>query len=635
MRGRKDAREAENHHAHEMKIPILPLMALLLAAVAAALHAQDEGRGAPTVDAQSLPVVPIAKVLEDRNGDTIPDLLLKPVHVRGVVTIGTGVITDDRLQVFIQDDTGGVHLFSRRSRPPRLEPGDILDVTGVVDQYRGGVQILNPRYQVVGHAPVPPPVKVSLKEAASWRYYGRLVEVKGTVGKPTTQGPNILIPLSGEGITTSLLLPSKVAREFPFASIPDRSRVSAAGVVSIYSVTPPYNDGFRLIVAWPPAVRVVSRPMPEWVRKAIVAILLAALVAVAVVLIRRAIRLRTKRRERHIGVLNVLASSLAGFASDIDSLLGGAVAILSRDRLIEGAIIHLNEGNALRMHRIFGISDEQARIVDERIQTCIAPTFPVAPEHGPIDAIVMRDVAPKFHPLLCVPLQGRSRMIGILTVFTALGHTPLPEEASTIAAAANLIALGIENIQVLRESEQRQFELKQLAITDPLTGLYNRRFLDEYLRIHIPMAKRQSAPVSFIALDLDHFKEVNDRYGHEAGDLLLAEVGHTIRRMTRAGDLPVRVGGEEFLVVMPDTNEAGAVVFAVRLQKEFREADLSAAGMPPDFRLTASFSIGIYPDHGENPRDLLRAVDEALYESKHAGRDCITVVPPPFRMTED
>lgn len=588
---------------------------------------------APDRDPLALPVISIAEALTDRNGDTIPDRLRKPVHVRGVVTIGTGTLAEDRLQIYIQDETGGIAIFSREENPPSLPPGTVLDAGGILEQYRGAPQLVRPRFRVLGRASTPRPVKIPMAQVG-WRYYGRLVEIEGRLGEPGGQGPNIAIPIRSDGEMTSLLLPPGVARVFPLQSFPPNAQVSAVGVVSIYSLTRPHRDGFRLVVASPSNIRLISRPAPRWVRVAAASLSLALLLAASVFLLVRIWRRQAERRERHVTLLNEMSSAIGGPLSDVDSLLEAAIVILSRHRLIEGAIVHLLDGNVLRLHRSFGIEESRARIVHEQIeqiQSRASSTFtPGSGQLAPIPTLYG-----SLHPLLCLPLQGRSRMIGILTAFTDHRHTPTPAESSTIAAAANLIAFGIENIQMLQESEQRQEDLKQLAITDPLTGLYNRRFLSEYLRIQIPMARRQSAPLGFIAVDLDRFKEINDTYGHATGDLLLAEVGKAIRRVARASDLPVRLGGEEFLVVMPDTNERGAVAFAGRLQKEFTGIELSDVGVGAGYRLTASFGIGIYPDHGENVSALLHIVDEALYESKRAGRDRITIAPAPFHITPD
>lgn len=607
---------------------------LLIDGTAIRAQQDDEETGATAAGERSVPSMPISVAIEDRNHDTIPDRLGQAVHVRGVVVIGTGVMADDRLQVYIQDASAGIYLFARRMRGPALTTGDVVDVTGLVDQYRGAVQIFQPRYAVVGHVTAPRPVRIAVREAASWKNYGRLVEVEGTVDRPREEGPNTSIPLQAGGAEIRLLLPPKVLRRFPLASMPPGSKVSAAGVVSIYSTDRPYREGWRLIISDPASIHLLARPVPVWIRRAVMVAVATVLVAVAVFALFRVVRRRAVQRERHIAVLNALSGTVASRMGDVDALLTDATEIMSRHGLVDGAVIHLLEGKQLRLRGAYGVEREKVRLVDEQVQSRVGAAFQSRPPaQGPTEmsALTLESSA-RLHPLLCVPLQGRSRTIGVLTVFTVTRHSPTPTEAATIAAAANLIALGIENIQILDQAEQRQEELKQLAITDPLTGLYNRRFLDEYLRIHLPMSRRQSAPVSFIAIDLDHFKRVNDEHGHEAGDVLLSEVGKTLRRMTRASDLPVRLGGEEFLIVMPGINESGAVTFATRLQNELRGSQFHVGNSP--IRLTASFGVAIYPDHGENVRQLLRVVDEALYDSKRAGRDRITVAPAPFRITE-
>lgn len=582
---------------------------------------RNEGR-----EALALPVVPIAQVLEDRNGDTIPDRILQPAHVRGVVTIGSGVIADDRTQLYIQDSTGGIYLFSRRPHLPPVGPGDIVDVGGVIDQYRGSVQLVRPFYRVTGHTAVPQPIRTTVAELTAGRLYGRLVQVDGTIEGRQNQGTNLALQLKDRDKTIDLIFSPKVMRGMSFSDLPRGSRVTVTGVASIYSLDRPYREGFRLLIPRPDAVQVRSRPMPVWLRNALIAVLVGVIAIGLAAYVALLIRRSAVKRRRQIAVLNDVSATVARSGSDIDALLSSAVGVLLRHNMISGAVVHLMQADQLQLRGSFGIDTLEAREIDQQVQSRLSTAL-VRQDSGKPLAL------PQLHPLLCIPLHGRSRTVGVLTAFTDKRHTPTPDEAATIAAAANVIALGAENIQVFEEAEQQQNELKQLAITDPLTGLYNRRFLDEYLRIHIPMARRQSAPVSFIAIDLDNFKKVNDTHGHDAGDELLREFGATVRRLTRASDLPVRLGGEEFLVVMADTNEAGAVSFASRLQAAIRESAFGA-GIPAGFSLTASIGIALYPDHGENVAQLLRVADESLYESKRAGRDRVTVAPMPFRIDD-
>lgn len=582
--------------------------AVLLALSAAALPAQD--------------LMTIQAAIEDRNGDTIPDRLGQKIHVRGVVTIGSGVVAGDRLQVYFQDDTAGMYLFSRDRGAAPMRAGDVIEVTGELDQYRGSPQITRPRYRVVGRAAIPAAKRVPVSDAASWKEHGKLVEVEGVLSQPTEEGPNIAARLRGAGGEIKLLFPRAMIGRMSFSSMPPGTTVRAQGVASIYSLALPHREGFRLIVADATWVRVVRRPMPAWVKTAATSAAAAVLLALLAWLLARAWRQRAGGRDRHVAVLNTLSGAIATRMGDVDTLLTDAIAVLSRFGVLDGAVVHLVEGNRLRLQGAFGVDAEQARAIDQQVQARIGANESDA-SPTPFDG----------RTTLSLPLHGRSRTVGILTAVRS--KRSMPQEASLLGAAANLIALGIENIQMMEQAEQRQAELKELAITDPLTGLYNRRFLDEYLRIHLPMARRQSAPVSFIAIDLDHFKRVNDEYGHAAGDALLAEVGKTIRRATRASDLPVRTGGEEFLVVMPDTDEGGAVAFAARLQSELRSAQIPVGDERIPVRITASCGIAIYPDHGENIRQLTRVVDEALYASKRDGRDRITIAPAPFRLSEE
>ena len=584
-----------------------------------AVHtAAQERRSSPA--AGEPPLTTIAETMRDSNRDTIPDRLGKRVHVRGVVTIGSGVIAEQRLQVYLQDETGGLYLFSP-ARDAQVPAGSLLDVVGTLSQYRGAVQIRASRFEIVGRRPLPRALPMSVKEAASWRSYGKLVTVEGVLGEPAERGPYIGSDLRGDAATIQVMMPQAVSRQFAVGSIPPGSRVSVTGVVSIYSLTPPHLTGFQLMVGSPSWLQVKSQPLPAWVTHAAIAAAAAAIIGATAFFVWRAVRRRARARRREVSTLSAL-SALAAGATDLDAFLADAVGLLKRNGVTDGAVIHLIDGKQLRLHTAEGIGSDKARLVDEEIQNRIGrrmnePGFNIS------GATLQEGKGTSLYPLICVPLQGRSRMIGVLTGFTGTRHTVTAGEAGVFAAAANLIALGYENVESLRASEEKQRELQDLAISDPLTGLYNRRFMDEYLRLHLAMARRQNSPISFIAIDLDHFKQVNDCFGHEAGDQVLADVGEMIRATTRGGDLPVRLGGEEFLVVMPGTSEAGASAFADRLRINLRERPHRRDD--EEIRITASIGIAVFPDHGAVARDLLRVADTALYVSKREGRDRVTV----------
>ncbi|GAB4494724.1 MAG: hypothetical protein Fur0016_31940 [Anaerolineales bacterium] len=179
----------------------------------------------------------------------------------------------------------------------------------------------------------------------------------------------------------------------------------------------------------------------------------------------------------------------------------------------------------------------------------------------------------------------------------------------------------------IAEIEQLQARLREQAIRDPLTGLYNRRYLDETLEREIARAERDNLPIGILMLDIDHFKKVNDTYGHEAGDLILKSLAEILLQESRRSDIACRYGGEEFCIIMVGAPLPIAWQRAESWRKHFAEFAL-------DYKhhiLQATLSIGIavYPEHGANANKVIRAADQALYAAKQAGRNRVEIAPTP------
>jgi diguanylate cyclase (GGDEF)-like protein len=197
-------------------------------------------------------------------------------------------------------------------------------------------------------------------------------------------------------------------------------------------------------------------------------------------------------------------------------------------------------------------------------------------------------------------------------------------EAEILARAAAM--LRIKSLQdALRRAQK---ELEERSITDGLTGLKNRRFFDERIVEEYRRAQRYADPVSLIMLDLDHFKQVNDRHGHPVGDLVLREAARLLRSSIRDPDICARYGGEEFAVILPKTHLAGALVVAERIWRELAAkiyaVPADAPGGPLELHVTASIGLAVYPSPDITSAELLlKYADEALYEAKRAGRDTI------------
>ncbi len=161
--------------------------------------------------------------------------------------------------------------------------------------------------------------------------------------------------------------------------------------------------------------------------------------------------------------------------------------------------------------------------------------------------------------------------------------------------------------------------LREQAITDPLTGLYNRRFLQDYLPRELARARRRGAPVAMLMIDLDQFKLVNDISGHAAGDLVLARIGALLKRHIRTSDIACRYGGEEFVLVLPETPLDTAQSKAEQIRASV-ECDRDVL-----LGVTASLGVALFPDHASDPDALTRAADHAMYEAKARGRNRVVV----------
>jgi diguanylate cyclase len=179
--------------------------------------------------------------------------------------------------------------------------------------------------------------------------------------------------------------------------------------------------------------------------------------------------------------------------------------------------------------------------------------------------------------------------------------------------------LRLRMIQV----EQLQAELRDQALHDPLTGLYNRRYLDESLEREIIRAERENNPLSVIVLDIDHFKKINDSYGHRVGDQFLVKIARLLENSTRGSDLVYRHGGEEFLLVLPGANADSARQRAEEIRQKCLETVIRYHG--EELNLTISFGLAAFPAHGTTAEEIITKADKALYVSKETGRNRVTI----------
>nr|WP_306211306.1 diguanylate cyclase [Actinoplanes sp. RD1] len=238
-----------------------------------------------------------------------------------------------------------------------------------------------------------------------------------------------------------------------------------------------------------------------------------------------------------------------------------------------------------------------------------------------------------------VALAGKPATLGVLALYDRLGADEFDDaDLLTLRTFAGQAGVAVHNVRVHEEAQR-------LSLTDPLTGLWNYRYLRESLRREVERASRFGRMLTVLVLDLDHFKEVNDTYGHAAGDVVLGEFARRVRAGLREVDVAFRQGGEEFVVLLPETDAFGGAIVAERLGAAVRDLPVRInprrveAGVNPRrgrgegkrppregtvvdrVGISVSIGIAVYPEHGHTAQQVLDAADDALYAAKAAGRD--------------
>jgi diguanylate cyclase (GGDEF)-like protein/PAS domain S-box-containing protein len=219
---------------------------------------------------------------------------------------------------------------------------------------------------------------------------------------------------------------------------------------------------------------------------------------------------------------------------------------------------------------------------------------------------------------LCIPILAQGETLGILHLQATEQGPQLDTSDLTFKTTfAGQVGLSIANIR-LREA------LRTQSVRDALTGLYNRRYLEEMLDREVRRASRAAQSLGVLMIDLDHFKNFNDTYGHEAGDAVLREIGVSLTKGVRAEDFVCRFGGEEFVVILPTADLSASRARAERLRTRTKELTILHQGKSMGM-LTISVGVATFPEHGTSPKELMAAADAALYEAKRGGRDQVVV----------
>lgn len=324
-------------------------------------------------------------------------------------------------------------------------------------------------------------------------------------------------------------------------------------------------------------------------------------------------RLLQEQAEREIAV-NRLATAIRN-SLELDSVLqtaanevGRALSVHSCAVRVEGALV----GHEMTKYhlRADAVNESAVELLLNEV-FIISSQLSVSPKSYVVDGDHSKSVPIPADAI--VPLIYQGSYVGLLMVRS--------DDPSRVWAENELLLLHTVADQLAVAVNQAHLfaQMQQQALTDGLTGCYNRRSFELQLERDLHLATRMRQPLSLVMLDLDHFKQINDQAGHDAGDVALRMLADTLRAELRAVDTAARFGGDEFVLILPQANHEGAQLVAERLRKRIEETIVPGFG-----RVTASFGVATFPTHASSRDTLVVAADRALYNSKNLGRNRIS-----------
>lgn len=296
--------------------------------------------------------------------------------------------------------------------------------------------------------------------------------------------------------------------------------------------------------------------------------------------------------------LQILAQSNDGLIDRLNNIIGSP-GIQTRKLNYDGGSVF---ADSMRQRKII-----QTRSIDLALKSVLpdldAETVKKVISNQPVKSVIV------------IPLITQNKEFGWFCVFSAR-----EELAGTEMDFLGLFAKQIEMAITIADLFQA---VRDQAVTDALTGLYNRRYFEEALEKEVQRAKRQQQPFSIIGIDLDFLKKINDTHGHFYGDLAIKTIADVLKANARSVDVPARIGGEEFDVLLPGISSDGAMIAAERIRSAIEKTEIDTIG-----HITGSLGVATYFEHTDNVEELLELTDQAMYTSKREGRNRITLAKP-------
>lgn len=334
----------------------------------------------------------------------------------------------------------------------------------------------------------------------------------------------------------------------------------------------------------------------------------------------------SKKRLLHLATFNEIGKALTSSLdlSEILNVVMEKISVILEPKNWSLLLVD-EETDELRFEVVVGEGAEKIKGLRLKIGEGVAGW--VAKEQKPL---LVPDVSkdPRFYKkideissfntrsIICVPLTTRGKCLGVIELINKEEEDNFgPEDLILLTTMADYTAIAIENAKFFNK-------IQELTITDDLTKLYNQRFLHGRLEYEIERAKRFEYALSVIFIDLDHFKEINDTYGHLCGSKLLREAAMLFSGMIRSVDMACRYGGDEYLLLMPETTKKDALMIAEKLKNALgknvflRDESINA-------RLSGSFGVATFPDDANNKNDLIHMADNAMYRVKNSTRNAV------------
>jgi len=388
---------------------------------------------------------------------------------------------------------------------------------------------------------------------------------------------------------------------------------------------PIYNARSRVI-----GYQVVALPqseysqLPSWVRNAsiMIGLLLAVFFILATLNMSRLKQLaeRERNRSKESYHLRLFAQRLQECTEE-DEIYQLLKQNLSRDLLLNQIELNVFTDTANCMERINFTEDDlilRSSLERGKCKPMISGRINIYNSSNDIPCLQVDTGIVKSH--ICTPFLSGGKVSGVVGLGSPEEHYWTHDRIEYLTAYLNFMGPAVTNLRLLKLLQARAFE-------DPLTGLKNRRFLDQYLTEQLAIAERYQRPLSILMADIDLFKKVNDDYGHDVGDLVLKEVARTILLTARNSDLVARYGGEEFVLVLPDTESQDAVALAERFRQAIASMQVIHSDYGKAIHITISIGVASFPNDGHSLESLYKLSDSALYLAKHRGRNQVRSAP--------